>query len=179
MSLRAYAKHRGCSVEAVSRAVQRRRLRESVVMVDGLPRIRDAKLADKEWRLNTNSAKRPRRTRSNPRIVSRRSEASVLARARVASLDEAQRSLMKERQRKLKIDNDIRDGHLVEKTKVAQEAFTSARTIQKAVLAIPSRLSAEIAADSDAARVYSKLAAALREALTAAADQLMAEAEAK
>src|SRR5262245_49251749 len=101
MSLRAYARHRGCTVEAVSRAVQRRRLRKSVIVVDGVPRISSAKLADEEWAANTQSSKRPRRTRSKPRIVSRRSEASVLARARVESLDEAQRAVMKERQRKL------------------------------------------------------------------------------
>lgn len=87
LSLRQYAKRRGVSVEAVSRAIQRRRLSDSVVLVNGVPRIQNPKLADEEWARNTQTVKRPRRTK--PRIVSRRSEASVLARARVESLDEA------------------------------------------------------------------------------------------
>jgi phage terminase Nu1 subunit (DNA packaging protein) len=53
MSLSAYARRRGVSVEAVSKAVERGRLRGSVVMVDGKPKICDAELADHEWQANT------------------------------------------------------------------------------------------------------------------------------
>ena len=55
ISLRAYAKHRaaaglpGCSPEAVSKAVKSGRLRDSVVLVDGEPKIADPELADREW----------------------------------------------------------------------------------------------------------------------------------
>jgi hypothetical protein len=55
ISLRAYAKHRaaaglpGCSPEAVSKAVKSGRLRASVVLVDGEPKIADPELADREW----------------------------------------------------------------------------------------------------------------------------------
>jgi hypothetical protein len=53
MSLSAYARRRGVSVEAVSKAVERGRLRGSIVMVDGKPKIGDAELADHEWQANT------------------------------------------------------------------------------------------------------------------------------
>lgn len=53
MSLSAYARRRRVSVEAVSKAVERGRLRGSVVMVDGKPKIADAELADTEWQANT------------------------------------------------------------------------------------------------------------------------------
>jgi hypothetical protein len=52
-SLRAYAKRRGVSAEAVSKAIMSGRLRESVVMVGGQPKIRDVDLADREWGANT------------------------------------------------------------------------------------------------------------------------------
>ncbi len=52
-SLRAYARRRGVSVEAVSKAVTAGRLRESVVIVGGKPKIADIELADREWTANT------------------------------------------------------------------------------------------------------------------------------
>jgi P27 family predicted phage terminase small subunit len=59
LSLRAYAKRRGCSVEAVSRAIKAGRLVASVVTVDGSPKIADADLADQEWDANTDHSKAP------------------------------------------------------------------------------------------------------------------------
>jgi phage terminase Nu1 subunit (DNA packaging protein) len=53
LSLRAYAKHRGVSAEAVSKAITEGRLRESVTRVKGAPKIADAELADREWDANT------------------------------------------------------------------------------------------------------------------------------
>lgn len=53
LSLRAYARHRGVSPEAVSKAVQVGRLRASVTRVRGAPKIRDAELADREWAATT------------------------------------------------------------------------------------------------------------------------------
>lgn len=53
LSLRAYARRRGVSPEAVSKAVQVGRLRESVVRVRGAPKIRDPELADREWAATT------------------------------------------------------------------------------------------------------------------------------
>jgi hypothetical protein len=53
MSLSAYARRRGVSVEAVSKAVERGRLRGSIVLVDGKPKIADPELADHEWQANT------------------------------------------------------------------------------------------------------------------------------
>lgn len=52
-SLRAYAKRRGVSAEAVSKAIAAGRLRGSVVLVDGQPKIADVDLADREWDANT------------------------------------------------------------------------------------------------------------------------------
>lgn len=53
ISLREYARLRGVSAEAVSKAVTAGRLRESVVQVGGKPKIGDVELADREWGANT------------------------------------------------------------------------------------------------------------------------------
>lgn len=53
MSLRAYAKHRKVSAEAVRKAIKTGRLRKSVVDVAGTPQIADIALADREWAANT------------------------------------------------------------------------------------------------------------------------------
>jgi len=60
ISLRAYAKHRGTSVVAVSRAVKSGRLRASVTKDHrGQPKIADIALADKEWAENTDLTRAP------------------------------------------------------------------------------------------------------------------------
>ena len=62
MSLRAYARRRGVSAESVSKAIEAGRLRETVVIVGGQPKIADAEIADREWAANT----RPRVDRPAP-----------------------------------------------------------------------------------------------------------------
>jgi hypothetical protein len=59
ISLSAYAKHRGVSKQAVSKAVERERLKQSVVIIDGRPRIANVELADREWAQNTDLSRAP------------------------------------------------------------------------------------------------------------------------
>lgn len=59
MSLRDYAKRRGVSAMAVSKAISSGRLVASVTRVDGQPKIRDADLADQEWDRATDLSKAP------------------------------------------------------------------------------------------------------------------------
>lgn len=49
ITLSAYAKHRGISVEAVCKAVRTGRLKKSVTFVRDKAKITDAELADREW----------------------------------------------------------------------------------------------------------------------------------
>jgi phage terminase Nu1 subunit (DNA packaging protein) len=53
MSLREYARRRGVSAEAVSKAVMTGRLSSCVVRVDGQPKIADPAAADREWDATT------------------------------------------------------------------------------------------------------------------------------
>ncbi len=59
-SLRAYARYRGCSVEAVRRAIKGQRLQESLGTAStGKPCIVDFKVADAEWAARTDLTKAP------------------------------------------------------------------------------------------------------------------------
>lgn len=171
-SLRAFAKHVRVTENAVRKAVTSGRLKGSIGRdAKGKPFIRDVALAVTEWTQNAG--------RVGPE-ASAAPQAAVTQTAVVIpteTLVAAQRSATLERSRKLKLDNDLKEGLLVEVAKASREAFEAARTIRKTVMNIPSRLSAELAAESDAARVYSKLDAALREALNSVADQLLAVGE--
>jgi hypothetical protein len=159
LSLRAFAKRHQVDEKAVRKAVQSGRLSKSLGSVKGKPFIADPELADAEW--ITNSQPQPDKGKVIPQNT----------------LVEAQRSATLERARKLKLDNDLKDGRLIEVAKVKREWFELARTIRKAIQNIPARLSAELAAEPDAGRVYSKLDAALRDALNVLADEVAAVAQ--
>src|SRR6185503_3692478 len=65
LSLRAYAAHRksqgfaGGSLQAVQRAIQGQRLVESIVSIDGVKKVADPELADREWVANTDLSRAP------------------------------------------------------------------------------------------------------------------------
>lgn len=59
LSLRAYARRRGSSVQSVLRAIGRGRLKDSLVYVDGVAQVADADLADREWTERTDLTKAP------------------------------------------------------------------------------------------------------------------------
>lgn len=56
ISLSAYARHRGISPQAVSKEVQKGRLKRSVTLIEGRPRILAVAAADREWEA---SSRRP------------------------------------------------------------------------------------------------------------------------
>jgi hypothetical protein len=107
-SLRAYASHRkqaglsGGSAAAVSKAVLRGRLKHSVVVVDGTPRIVDFAVADQEW------AERSDYSRAPQRLVPQSREPSWLVtrrkRARPITLDPRNRIAMAELVALLRVD---------------------------------------------------------------------------
>jgi phage terminase Nu1 subunit (DNA packaging protein) len=58
LSLREYARRRGCTLRAVQNAIKTTRLNASIVLVDGLSKIGDPELADREWAANTDQTRR-------------------------------------------------------------------------------------------------------------------------
>ena len=94
-----------------------------------------------------------------------------------ASLVEASTLNAMERHRKLKIDNDLKAGLVVDVRAAKREAFERTRIIRETLLNLPNRLAAELAAETDPARVFARLDDAIREALSETADRLEAAGE--
>jgi transcriptional regulator with XRE-family HTH domain len=88
------------------------------------------------------------------------------------TLIHAQLQVAEARVDSIRILNAQRSGRLIDATVARREAFESARSIRDAVLAVPDRLSAELAAESDAGRVHSRLREELRAALEMVAEVL-------
>jgi hypothetical protein len=59
VSVRAYARHRGASHQAVLRAIARGRLAAALTTIDGVTKIADVALADQEWAATTDLSKAP------------------------------------------------------------------------------------------------------------------------
>jgi hypothetical protein len=93
------------------------------------------------------------------------------------SLSEASRQATMERFRKLRIENDLREGAVVDVRAAKREAFESYRIIRETLLNLPVRLAAELAGETDPAKVFARLDDAIREALGDAADRLEAAGE--
>lgn len=151
VSLRAFAKRIGVSHTAIEKGIASGRLKESIVREKGRPYIADAELAAKEWAAG---ASKP----SGPSASGRLTETAV----RVAI----------QREESLRIGNQERLGRLVDAARARRDAFACARTVRDSILNVPDRIAAELAAESDPARVFARLDAELRKALESIAEVL-------
>jgi phage terminase Nu1 subunit (DNA packaging protein) len=136
LSLRAYARRRGVSAEAVSKAVAAGRLRDAVVVVDGQPKIGDPELADREWEGNT----RPRADKAAPAarsegdadipdyLESRALREAAAARREAALADEAELDLAKRR------------GELIDAEDARGERIEAYSLVKARLLAVPSQV---------------------------------------
>lgn len=145
-SLRAFARLIGKSHTAVEKAVTSGRLSESIGRdAKGEPFILDKQQALEEWE------------------------------ERGLTLSDAQRRATLERARSYKLANLQKQGALYPRARAKREAFECARTVRDAMLNLPNRLSAELAAEADPARVFARLDEEIRKALAAAAEVLSHE----
>ncbi len=151
-SLRAFAKRLKVSHQAVAKAIARGRLAKSVGTTPaGKPTIIDVDVALREWSEN---AAKP--VKSGNRI----------------SLSEAQGRVAFERARGLQLANEEKLKRLIPIDKAERTGFECARAIRDAMLNLPARLSAELAAETDPGKVHLRLDAEIRLALEAAAVRL-------
>lgn len=178
LSLRAFARLLGVSDKAIRKAIAAGRLGDAVGLTsDGKPSIVNPDLAAERWKATTRTGVGSVRTGADRSAESagsaRRPPVEVEPdRAPVSSLVEAQQRATEERARKLRLENDAREGRLVPLERVRREAFDASRTIRDSMLNIPDRLSGELAADTDPTVIWRKLDAAIRAALASAADTL-------
>jgi hypothetical protein len=150
LSLRGYARHRGCALNAVQKAVATGRVS---TLPDGSV---DSAIADAEWERNTRA--RP------PTIGSDEDGFGGNQYSKARAVREHYLA------RLAKIDFEERIGKLVPKDDVEISAFNKYRQFRDHMLNIPDRLGAVVAAESEPAKVYEVLSTEIRKALNEFAD---------
>jgi hypothetical protein len=158
LSLRAYAKRRGVSPEAVSKAVESGRLRESVVLVGGVPKIGDPDLADREWDARTRPRvdQRPARPRGADPAPNQQAEpcdpvgpapdagpvpdyfVSRVLREAAAARREAALAVLAE------LDVAVRQGELVPVAEARQAVIDKFSIVRTRILGVPLRVAQRV-----------------------------------
>jgi hypothetical protein len=163
MTISAFGRDRNVDEKAVRKAIKSGRIPAACVGLSSTGRrqvITDVAAARLAW--DANAAKVP----PGPAVAGERQ-----------SLSEASRQATMERFRKLRIENDLREGRVVDVHAAKREAFESARIMREVLLNLPARIAAELAAETDPAKVFARLDDEIRQALGDAADRLEAAGE--
>lgn len=157
-SVRAFAKLLGVSHVAVVKAIAAGRLQPPAVGRDRKrkPFVADVEMARQQWEDNA----------SKPTKVAAAGE------GKTAALADVQREVAIERAQRLRFDNEVRRGRYMLVEDAQRTHFESARIVREGLLNLPSRLSAELAAESDERKIFTRLDEEIRAALSAIADRL-------
>ena len=157
MSQRAYSRHRGVSVSTVQNAIKNGRIR---TLPDGQI---DSDIADAEWARNTQTKAPPvDRIAQKPVDDGDTYGASQYTKAR--AVRETYQA------RIAKIDYEERIGKLVSGEEVQAAAFNKFRQFRDAMISIPDRMAAMLAAENVGATVHALLTAEIRKVLNDFAD---------
>lgn len=135
-SLRAYARQRGVSAEAVSKAITAGRLSKSIALVDGQPKIASVDLANREWAENTRA-----RIEDAPALKSGdMSPAEALARYNIARALREEAAARREASTAdvAEIDARERKGQLVPVDQARADVFAKFTVVRTRILGVPS-----------------------------------------
>lgn len=155
LSFRKYAQHRGVSPEAVSQAVKRGRI-TTILDEKGRRKI-DPEVADIQWAKNTDpvQAQRAAGQRVRPPATELDNNPTSPA-ANVRDRVETARAELFE------LELAEKRGVLGNVDDMRQAAFEKARSARDALMSVPARLAAVLAAETDMARCHDILAVEMR-----------------
>lgn len=164
ITLTAFAKMRGVSVEAVSKAVRVGRLSKSVRWSKaGQPRLM-ADIATQEWETNTDASQQRVRAVPPPKVSEPEIEQPTGGHS--ANTFQQARTLREAYMARLaKLEYEEKSGRLVAADSVKNEAFRMARIVRDNLLNIPDRVSSELANESNQFKIHQRLTAEIRRAL--------------
>jgi len=165
MGLREYARHRKVRLSTVQDAIAKGRI--SVVMERGKKKI-DPSKADREFDQNTDPSKQNRKPDSEPRPPQTQSteanpESSNKPKAPTYQSARTMREAYSARLQKLEWEK--RSGEVIQVKSVRVQAFQLARTVRDAILNVPDRIAAILAAETDPRIVHDLLSKELKSAL--------------
>ena len=168
LSANQYARHRGVSPGAVLAAIRTKRLLKSVDRLGTAYQI-DPDLADAEWNENTDQNRGyPAQVKKVEEQVAEKVEEpgpSEAVATRPISYAEARAQHERFKARLAELELEQREGKLVEAEAAKKEAFRIARLVRDAMLNIPDRVSAELAAEGNQFKVHQRLTQEIRRAL--------------
>lgn len=179
LSLKGYADHRkkhglrGQTHVAVLQAIQAGRLTEPAAIKRGSRWEIDPILADAQWAGNTELKNIENHVADQKLDEIRKGQTDAAQEGSLAGIPQivvskAVRAAYDAKLAELEYKKQI--GERVPVAEVRREAFSLARRVREALLNIPDRVAAELAAEMDAAAVHMRLTAELRQALTEIAD---------
>jgi hypothetical protein len=182
MSFRAYAKHRGVSVNAVSKAVKAGRI-TAEVNKDGKRWI-NAEKADKQWAENT-SGRKDEIVAAPVKPATARAPAAKPAHKAAPAAEEPEEEAPEGEQPEQKkntyafsrgiregfmaklarLEFEEKAGRLVPADKVKIDAYKIGRTVRDSILNVADQLSHDLAAEGDPHKIHIMLTTELRKAL--------------
>lgn len=171
MSMRQYAIHRGVSAPAVSAAVKRGRI---PCKWEGKKAIIDSDLADREWVRNTDPTTIPHRAEipAPAPPVETSDESPAEPEKKRPGVSDATAVLKGYQARLAKLQFEEKSAKLIFVDKVRAQAFATARSVRDAMMSIPSKVSAELAGETDQFEIHKRLTAEIRQALENLASEL-------
>lgn len=183
MGQREYARHRGCALRAVQKAIASGRITTQLV---GTRAMIDSDLADRSWQENTDPAKQSLLHDAGPdplALPAAGSDKPADEEGEGVDGSEANavyRTARGEREQ-LRLERDRYEldqlrGQLISVVEAKRLAFTAFRSLRDAVLNVPSRVKDHCAAETDALRIEQLLDAELSAALgTFSSDRVLDE----
>jgi hypothetical protein len=178
MSMRQYAKHRGVSAPAVSAAVKKGRI--PCKWDAGGKAIIDSEVADRAWVRNTDFTKAPHLEAQAQAPVPPQPDppadtAAEEKESKRPGVADAAAVLKTYQARLAKLDFEEKAGKLVSAEEVKMDAFKTARSVRDAMMAIPAKISAELAGETNPFTIHRALEKEIRIALENLSVSLEAE----
>lgn len=170
LSLRAYAKHRGCDPKTVRQALEAGRIQGEK---RGNSWLIDPAIADRQWNDRTHPGARGRKPNAtppgadiNPPPADEPNDNAPYAKS--AAREKFYKAEL------AKIELKIQTGELVDKAEMDRNNFTAFRILRDNILNVPDRLAAILANETDRHKVHMALSNELKKALHKTADALQA-----
>lgn len=160
MGLREYSRHRKVRLSTVQDAIAKGRI--SVVMERGKKKI-DPAIADREFDQNTDPSKQNRKPDTEPRLPQK--EIAEAPKSSKPTYQSARTMREAYSARLQKLEWETRSGEVIQVKSVRVQAFQLARTVRDAILNVPDRIAAILAAETDPRIVHDLLSKELNSAL--------------
>lgn len=164
VSFSEYARQRGISAAAVTKAVKEGRLLKAIIVGSKNKRSIDTEVADAEWAGSTdNTTGAP--AHANPRGHSVPAGVTFDAGGDTPTFMESKAKRESFLAELARLEYEQKSGTLVQVDDVKRESFRVARIVRDSMLNIPDRVAAELAAETDPFKVQQRLSAEIRLAL--------------